>query len=101
MMDHEQRTQARFETALRRVLRESASETDPHGAHRRRLMHEARRLAASHGLQALVDAAVYDAGCVAITGLAPPALARLVERLHRAADAVEAACDSPDAPPAR
>lgn len=74
----------------------------PLGTIRRRyLIQQAKLLAARYSLQEHLDAQVYAGGAEALTGLALEQLERLVGVLERMGSALDTACDSPLAPPAR
>jgi hypothetical protein len=74
----------------------------PFGAVRRKaLMQHARLTAARYGIQAHLDAFIYNAGGEAITSLDLDQLEQLVGRLEHLGASLDAACDPPCAPPAR
>lgn len=104
-MHHEARTRANLEAAVRRVLDTAQPETcrynGPLGAFRRKhLIQQAKLRAARYGLQAELDAFVYESGCEAITGLDRQQLELLDGWLDQLVTNADAACD-PDGPPAR
>jgi hypothetical protein len=85
-----------FEPEYRRRMR------GPLGTIRRRhLIQEAKLLASRYALQEHLDALIYAAGAEAITGLDLEQLEQLVTTLERMGAALDTACDSPLAPPAR
>lgn len=97
-------------SAVRRLLQEArvpdhvemARRRGPLGTIRRKyLIQQARMLAARYSLEVTLDAFVYGAGCVAITGLDLDQLEQLVDRLTSAGVAIDAACDPIGVPPAR
>lgn len=74
----------------------------PLGTIRRRyLIQEAKLLAARYALGDYMDALVYAAGAEALTGLTLDELEQMVGTLEGMGAALDIACDSPLAPPAR
>lgn len=99
-------------TRVRQLLQEAATSglprsttwlrSGPRGTARRKgLISDARLLAGRYSLQDHLLAFVYAANCEAITGLDIDQLEQLVAKLARMGAALDAACDSPAAPPAR
>lgn len=97
-------------SSVRRLLQEAtlpdhtelAKRRGPLGTVRRKfLIQQARLLAGRYSLQAHLDAFVYGSGREAITGLDLDQLEQLVAKLAHMGAALDAACDSPSAPPAR
>jgi hypothetical protein len=99
-------------TRVRQLLLDAAATTAPRSTtwlrsgpigtvRRKGLISDARLLAGRYSLQEHLLAFVYAAGCEAITGLDIDQLEQLVAKLARMGAALDAACDSPAAPPAR
>ena len=98
-------------TRMRRLLAEAAAAPThdhtrrmrgPLGTIRRRyLIQEAKLLAARYSLTELLASLVYACDAVALTGLTLEQLEQVVAILQRHGSALDAACDSPLAPPAR
>lgn len=97
-------------STVRRLLQEArrpdysdlAKRRGPLGTVRRKfLIQQARLLAGRYSLQAHLDAFVYGADREAVTGLDLDQLEQLVAKLASMGVALDAACDSASAPPAR